>query len=170
MVAVAKHWRTANDWRVNGNSLEIIHSFVYVKFIFYNFFYITIQLFVRLCFHLLNQSSMCLTYFVLQKSLAKKESINEVFFIQQWNKSRSKATIKTLKKDQTRRTQLMHPSSSGLFVTWAYLLQTTLPVCVTKPNSDTFTYKTVPKITKKNTFCHNTQSCVCVRLRVLLYW
>lgn len=38
----------------------------------------------------------------------------------------------------------MHPSSSGSFVTWAYLLHTTLPVCVTRPNSDTFTYRTVP--------------------------
>jgi hypothetical protein len=55
-------------------------------------------------------------------------------------------TIKTLKKDQTRSTVLMHPSISGLFVTCAYLLQTTLPVCVTKPNSDTLTYRTVPKI------------------------
>jgi hypothetical protein len=39
---------------------------------------------------------------------------------------------------------LMHPSNSGLFVTWAYFDHTTFPVCVTKPRSDTFTSRTVP--------------------------
>ena len=38
----------------------------------------------------------------------------------------------------------MHPSNSGLFVTCAYLPQTTLPDWVTKPNSLTFTSNTVP--------------------------
>lgn len=38
----------------------------------------------------------------------------------------------------------MQPSSYGLFVTCAYLDQTTLPVCVTNPNSETFTSITVP--------------------------
>lgn len=41
----------------------------------------------------------------------------------------------------------MQPSSSGLLVTCAYLDQTTLPVWVTNPNSDTLTYKTVPFVT-----------------------
>ena len=40
---------------------------------------------------------------------------------------------------QTRSTALMHPSFSGLFVTWAYLPQTTLPPGVTSPSSLTFT-------------------------------
>ena len=38
----------------------------------------------------------------------------------------------------------MHPSFSGLFVTCAYLPQTTLPVYVTRPSSDTLTSITVP--------------------------
>lgn len=38
----------------------------------------------------------------------------------------------------------MHPSFSGLLVTCAYLLQITLPPCVTSPNSLTFTSKMVP--------------------------
>lgn len=33
----------------------------------------------------------------------------------------------------------MQPSNSGLLVTWAYFDQTTFPVCVTNPNSETFT-------------------------------
>lgn len=44
----------------------------------------------------------------------------------------------------------MHPSSSGLFVTWAYFDHTTFPVCVTKPNYDTFTYITVPLVMTPN--------------------
>ena len=40
---------------------------------------------------------------------------------------------------QTSRTALMHPSFSGLFVTWAYLPQTTLPPGVTSPSSLTLT-------------------------------
>lgn len=38
----------------------------------------------------------------------------------------------------------MHPSFSGLLVTWAYLLQMTFPVCVTSPNSLTLTSSIVP--------------------------
>ena len=38
----------------------------------------------------------------------------------------------------------MQPSNSGLFVTCAYLPHTTLPDCVTRPNSLTFTSKMVP--------------------------
>ena len=41
----------------------------------------------------------------------------------------------------------MQPSSSGLLVTYAYLLQTILPLCVTKPSSLTLTSKTVPLVT-----------------------
>jgi hypothetical protein len=41
----------------------------------------------------------------------------------------------------------MHPSSYGLLVTCAYFDQTTLPVCVTRPNSETFTSRTVPLVT-----------------------
>jgi len=40
----------------------------------------------------------------------------------------------------------MQPSNYGLLVTWAYLLHTTLPVWVTNPNYETFTYMTVPKL------------------------
>jgi hypothetical protein len=42
----------------------------------------------------------------------------------------------------TNRIALMQPSFSGLFVTCANLPQTTLPVVVTNPKSDTFTYFT----------------------------
>jgi len=44
----------------------------------------------------------------------------------------------------TNKTPLMQPSNSGLFVTCAYLPHTTLPDCVTRPNSLTFTSKMVP--------------------------
>ncbi|CAO2622148.1 hypothetical protein LEMLEM_LOCUS17424 [Lemmus lemmus] len=40
----------------------------------------------------------------------------------------------------------MHPSFSGLLVTWAYFLQITLPPCVTRPNLLTFTSMTVPLV------------------------
>lgn len=40
----------------------------------------------------------------------------------------------------------MHPSSSGLLVIWAYLPHTTLPDCVTSPNSLTFTSTIVPVV------------------------
>ena len=40
----------------------------------------------------------------------------------------------------------MHPSFSGLLVTWAYFPQMTLPPCVTRPNSLTFTSMTVPLV------------------------
>ncbi len=43
----------------------------------------------------------------------------------------------------------MHPSFSGLLVTWANLPQTTLPVCVTRPSSETLTSITVPVIMEK---------------------
>ncbi len=52
--------------------------------------------------------------------------------------------------NQTKRTPLIHPSSSGLLVTWAYLDQTTLPVCVTSPSSDTLTSSTVPFVITPN--------------------
>jgi len=39
----------------------------------------------------------------------------------------------------TNNIEFMQPSSSGLFVTWAYFDQTTLPVWVTNPSSETFT-------------------------------
>jgi hypothetical protein len=39
-----------------------------------------------------------------------------------------------LKVVQTNSVALIHPSSSGLFVTCAYFDQTTLPVCVTRPS------------------------------------
>lgn len=45
---------------------------------------------------------------------------------------------------QTSNTELMQPSFSGLLSTYAYLDQMTLPVCVTNPNSDTFTSIIVP--------------------------
>ena len=44
----------------------------------------------------------------------------------------------------TSSTALIQPSFSGLFVTWAYLPQTTLPPCVTRPSSEMFTSRTVP--------------------------
>ncbi len=44
----------------------------------------------------------------------------------------------------TNNTEFMHPSNYGLFVTWAYLLHTTFPVCVTNPNSEIFTSIIVP--------------------------
>jgi hypothetical protein len=50
-----------------------------------------------------------------------------------------------IKVVQTNNVALMQPSSSGLFVTCAYLDQTTLPVWVTRPNSETLTSMTVPK-------------------------
>lgn len=40
----------------------------------------------------------------------------------------------------------MQPSFSGWLVTWAYLAQTTLPPCVTIPNSLTFTSIIVPLV------------------------
>ncbi|KAH1022554.1 hypothetical protein HUJ04_011938 [Dendroctonus ponderosae] len=46
----------------------------------------------------------------------------------------------------TKSTALMHPSFSGLLVTWAYLPQTTLPACVTKPSSEILTSITVPLV------------------------
>ena len=52
---------------------------------------------------------------------------------------------------QTSRTALMHPSFSGLFVTWAYLPQTTLPPGVTSPSSLTLTCSTRCLLTE-NTF------------------
>ena len=39
---------------------------------------------------------------------------------------------------------LIQPSNSGLFITYAYLLQITLPVYVTIPSSLTFTSIMVP--------------------------
>lgn len=41
---------------------------------------------------------------------------------------------------------MMQPSSSGLLVTCAYLPHTTLPDCVTSPNSLTFTSRIVPLV------------------------
>lgn len=46
--------------------------------------------------------------------------------------------------DYTSNTALTHPSSSGLFVTWAIFPHATLPVVVTKPSSETFTSTMVP--------------------------
>ena len=40
----------------------------------------------------------------------------------------------------------MQPSFSGLFVTWAYLPNTTLPPAVTMPSSETLTSMTVPLV------------------------
>lgn len=51
-----------------------------------------------------------------------------------------------LKIVHTNNIELMQPSSSGLFVTCAYLDQTTFPVWVTNPNYDTLTSITVPKL------------------------
>ena len=45
---------------------------------------------------------------------------------------------------QTSKIALIHPSFSGLFVTWAYFPQTTLPPWVTRPSSDTLTSMIVP--------------------------
>mmetsp|Transcript_20168 Transcript_20168/g.68312 ORF Transcript_20168/g.68312 Transcript_20168/m.68312 type:complete len:264 (+) Transcript_20168:52-843(+) len=44
----------------------------------------------------------------------------------------------------------MQPSSSGLFVTCAYFPQTTRPVVVTKPSSETLTSMTVPFVMTPN--------------------
>ena len=44
----------------------------------------------------------------------------------------------------TNNTPLIHPSSSGLLVTWAYLPHTTFPDWVTNPSSLTFTSNMVP--------------------------
>mmetsp|Transcript_390 Transcript_390/g.1223 ORF Transcript_390/g.1223 Transcript_390/m.1223 type:complete len:295 (+) Transcript_390:53-937(+) len=44
----------------------------------------------------------------------------------------------------------MHPSNSGLFVTCANLPQTTRPVVVTSPSSETFTSMTVPLVMTPN--------------------
>mmetsp|Transcript_100970 Transcript_100970/g.308766 ORF Transcript_100970/g.308766 Transcript_100970/m.308766 type:complete len:250 (-) Transcript_100970:173-922(-) len=44
----------------------------------------------------------------------------------------------------------MHPSISGLLVTWAYLAQITLPVWVTRPSSDTLTSMIVPFVMTPN--------------------
>lgn len=52
----------------------------------------------------------------------------------------------------TKRVALMQPSNSGLLVTCAYLDHTTLPVWVTRPNYDTLTYITVPKLKQKIPF------------------
>jgi hypothetical protein len=46
----------------------------------------------------------------------------------------------------TRSTVFTHPSFSGLLVTWAYLLHTTLPDVVTKPSSETLTSRIVPLV------------------------
>lgn len=59
-----------------------------------------------------------------------------------------------LNSNQTKRSELIQPSNSGLFVTWAYFDHTTFPVCVTKPKSETLTYSTVPKIIMFFTFCN----------------
>lgn len=50
----------------------------------------------------------------------------------------------------TSSTPLMHPSFSGLFVICAYLLHTTLPPGVTRPNSLTFTSMIVPFVIMPN--------------------
>jgi hypothetical protein len=50
----------------------------------------------------------------------------------------------------TSKTAFIHPSFSGLFVTCAYFPHTTLPDCVTRPNSDTFTSKIVPLVITPN--------------------
>jgi hypothetical protein len=47
-------------------------------------------------------------------------------------------------KYNIRRTALMQPSFSGLFVIWAYFPKTTLPPAVTRPSSETLTSITVP--------------------------
>ena len=44
----------------------------------------------------------------------------------------------------------MHPSFSGLFVTWAYLPQTTLPPGVTSPSSLTLTCSAQCHLTRNN--------------------
>merc|ERR1719187_3194409 len=46
----------------------------------------------------------------------------------------------------TSKTALIHPSFSGLLVTWAYLPHTTLPPLVTNPSSLMFTSMTVPLV------------------------
>ena len=79
-----------------------------------------------------------------------------------WNKIKKRNSLQTVKKKQsliniftdyhvynnsifyTKRTALIHPSFSGLFVTCAYLPQMTFPPCVTNPNSLTFTSMIVP--------------------------
>lgn len=52
--------------------------------------------------------------------------------------------FKTKINYQTSKTAFIQPSFSGLFVIYAYLLNTTLPVYVTNPNSVTLTSITVP--------------------------
>ena len=50
----------------------------------------------------------------------------------------------------TKRTALIHPSNSGLFVTCANFPHTTFPLVVTKPKSLTFTSITVPFVNTPN--------------------
>ena len=49
-------------------------------------------------------------------------------------------------KAHTSSTALMHPSFSGLLVTWAYFPHTTFPPGVTRPSSETLTSITVPLV------------------------
>lgn len=61
-----------------------------------------------------------------------------------------KNPTKNNKKAQTRSKALIHPSFSGLLVTYAYLLQITFPDYVTNPNSLTFTSNIVPLVITPN--------------------